>query len=296
MSHELRTPLNGVIGTIDPQCDRGDSPRTDHPSLAFRPFQGQSLRVLICEDAPVNQMFAKEVCRRAGIDCVIGDNGKVGVETLAQDSEFDVIFMDCHMPVMDGFEASRRIRQMTEQGLLPHIPIVALTANALADVREKCIEAGMDDYLAKPFEIDQFLNKIHTNTPASINLDYSAMEQPEISDPVFNIEKLLEQIGDRSFALDLARQFADSFSDYQDDLEKSVSLQDSEQAFQVAHRIKGVAGMVHANRIKGVAKKIESTVRDGQLELLQTQVEEILQEFESFENAYREECATADCP
>ena len=165
----------------------------------------------MCEDVPVNQMIAQEICRRAGIECVVSDNGQAGIEVLKVDGQFDAILMDCHMPVMDGFEATQKIREMTAQGILSRIPIIALTANALSGDREKCLDAGMDDYLAKPFEIDQFLEKIlaHVPTASPERLPNSARTQS--TDFIFDIEKLMTQVRDRSLALELGRKFSANF-------------------------------------------------------------------------------------
>ena len=251
-------------------------------------LQNRSLRVLICEDNAVNQMFAKEICRRAGIKVVICENGQVGIETLKLDTRFDAILMDCHMPVMDGFEASRKIREMTELGMIPKIPVIALTANAFAGDRERCLKAGMDDYLTKPFEIEGFLDKIHVNIvePADGN---PADTDGQNRDAIFNLEKLLGQIDDKVFVLSIAEQFAASLPGYEAALQACLEKQDSQLTYDVSHRLKGTAATVSADRISNLAAEIESAARDGQLDQLQAQVSKILQEFESFTNVVGEE-------
>ena len=253
-------------------------------------LQNRSLRVLICEDNAVNQMFAKEICRRAGIKVVICENGQVGIETLKLDTRFDAILMDCHMPVMDGFEASRKIREMTELGMIPKIPVIALTANAFAGDRERCLKAGMDDYLTKPFEIEGFLDKIHVNIvePADGN---PADTDGQNRDAIFNLEKLLGQIDDKVFVLSIAEQFAASLPGYEAALQACLEKQDSQLTYDVSHRLKGTAATVSADRISNLAAEIESAARDGQLDQLQAQVSKILQEFESFTNVVGEEVA-----
>ncbi|OAN11530.1 hybrid sensor histidine kinase/response regulator [Photobacterium jeanii] len=104
-------------------------------------------RVLVVEDTVVNQKVAKMMLEKMGVEVTIAANGLIGVEMFDQQT-FDLILMDCQMPVMDGFEATRNIRQHEEAG--KHIPIIALTANVVKEEKEKCFEAGMDDFLAKP--------------------------------------------------------------------------------------------------------------------------------------------------
>ncbi len=252
------------------------------------------LRVLICEDIPVNQMFAREICKQAGIECVICENGEIAIETLKRDSEFDTIFMDCHMPLMDGFETSRQIRKMTEQGVIRKIPVIALTANALSDDREKCFDCGMDDYLAKPFEIDQFLEKIHSNAKANSSNSHAVIEQQKSFETVFHIEDLVRQIGDRTFVLEIAKQFIDSFPKYSKTLNESLRANDTQETFQIAHRIRGSAGTVRADRIGDAACKLELSARDEQLEQIQLLVGEILHEFEEFKSVYRKEAKASE--
>ena len=109
------------------------------------------LRVLVIEDNAVNQEVALGMLAKIGFDADVADNGQVGIDTLAKE-HFDLVLMDCQMPVLDGYEATKalRSREATNDG--PRIPIIALTANAMIGDADKCLAAGMDDYLPKPFE------------------------------------------------------------------------------------------------------------------------------------------------
>ncbi|MHA3737486.1 response regulator [Pseudomonas sp. Eth.TT006] len=108
-------------------------------------------KVLLVEDNPVNQLVAKGMLGKLGCDVVVAAHGAEALDQLEHD-EFDLVLMDCNMPVMDGYEASRQIRQ---SGRWPQLPIVALTANAMSEERERCRAAGMSDYLAKPFRREE---------------------------------------------------------------------------------------------------------------------------------------------
>ncbi|WP_448681878.1 ATP-binding protein [Pseudomonas nicosulfuronedens] len=110
-----------------------------------------SARVLLVEDNPVNQLVARGLLQKLGCQVGIATNGEEALKQL-DSSEFDLVLMDCNMPVMDGYRATRVIR---ESGRWPDLPVVALTANALPEERERCRAAGMDDYLAKPFHRDE---------------------------------------------------------------------------------------------------------------------------------------------
>ena len=118
-------------------------------SAKTQPAKNRKLRVLLAEDNKINAVLATTVIKRAGHDVDIADNGLEAVKAM-NSAAYDVVLMDMHMPQMDGLEAARRIRQLDSDAR--RVPIVALTAGAMAADREKCIAAGMDDFLAKPFE------------------------------------------------------------------------------------------------------------------------------------------------
>ncbi len=124
--------------------DVGDTPLEAAPSL-------RRARVLLVEDNPVNQLVAKGMLGKLGCEVVVAAHGAEALDQL-EFHDFDMVLMDCNMPVMDGYEASRQIRQ---SGRWPQLPIVALTANAMSEERERCRAAGMSDYLAKPFRREE---------------------------------------------------------------------------------------------------------------------------------------------
>ncbi|MFN7937345.1 MAG: ATP-binding protein [Bryobacteraceae bacterium] len=111
----------------------------------------EAVRVLVAEDNAVNQLLVGRFLERLGCSARIVGNGQEALEALGAES-FDVVFMDCHMPGMDGYEATRVLREMGE----PRVPVVAMTASVLAEDREACFAAGMDDFLAKPFSLEDF--------------------------------------------------------------------------------------------------------------------------------------------
>ncbi|MGY8831982.1 MAG: response regulator, partial [Pseudomonadales bacterium] len=115
------------------------------------PQRSRRARVLLVEDNPVNQLVAKGMLGKLGCEVLLANHGGEAL-TLLETQTVDLILMDCNMPVMDGYETTRQIRQKSE---FAELPIIALTANALSDERERCRAAGMDDYLAKPFRKDE---------------------------------------------------------------------------------------------------------------------------------------------
>jgi PAS domain S-box-containing protein len=118
------------------------------------------IRVLMAEDNRINAEFAKEMLKKLKCDVITVRNGKEAHETLQKDRKFDLIFMDCQMPIMDGFEATKHVREFEKVSDYEHIPIIALTANAMKGDRERCLESGMDDYLSKPVRQKDFAGMI----------------------------------------------------------------------------------------------------------------------------------------
>ncbi len=119
---------------------------------------GRPLRVLVIDDNPVNRLVATKLLQNLGCEVVQAENGALGVEKWSSEN-LDVVLMDCQMPVMDGYEATRTIRQREQLGRR-HTPIVAVTANAQETDRDTCLAAGMDDYLAKPFKAEDLVSRI----------------------------------------------------------------------------------------------------------------------------------------
>jgi two-component system sensor histidine kinase/response regulator len=123
------------------------------------------LRVLVVEDGPVNQRLATYQLKKLGCDVEIACDGQLGVDAW-QKNQHDVILMDCHMPNLDGYEATRAIRRLEKEKSLRHTPIIAMTASAMPGDREICIKAGMDDYVSKPVDLVELRSVLHRATPS----------------------------------------------------------------------------------------------------------------------------------
>ena len=138
----------------------------DHDNAHFRREQPRvhRARILLVEDNPVNQLVAKGMLGKLGCEVVISSHGGEALEALARDT-FDLVLMDCNMPVMDGYEATRLIRQNSDWR---NLPIIALTANAMPEERERCKTAGMSDYLAKPFHREELSSLLDQWIPAAL--------------------------------------------------------------------------------------------------------------------------------
>ena len=106
------------------------------------------------EDNVTNQIVAKGLLSLYGVDVEVAENGQEAIE-MAKSTQFDLILMDCQMPILDGYEATKRIRQLMDAKTPADVPIIALSANAMKGEEEKCFDSGMDDYVAKPISQDK---------------------------------------------------------------------------------------------------------------------------------------------
>ena len=165
---KLREAVMGLLATHPTQAGREtDSPAVAQPTTPSTPvepgqaaigtaFDGKALKVLLAEDNEINQEVAREFLRNMGAECRVVNNGKLALAALESD-RFDLVLMDCQMPEMDGYEATRQIRQQEAQGRCfslrgRRLPIVALTAHAIKGDRERCLAAGMDNCVTKPID------------------------------------------------------------------------------------------------------------------------------------------------
>jgi signal transduction histidine kinase/CheY-like chemotaxis protein len=161
--HQLARPLarNALYQTLR-RILQGHEPEHPLANPHTSPEEGRA-RILLVEDNPVNQLVAKGMLAKLGCQVQLATQGAEALAWLEHE-DFDLVLMDCNMPVMDGYEASRRIRQ---SGRWPDLPIVALTANAMPEERERCRAAGMNDYLAKPFRREELLALVEHWVPIS---------------------------------------------------------------------------------------------------------------------------------
>lgn len=162
-SFNMEFPVSTVIVSVK---EKSSALQQSQQTIAQAEGLGSNLRILIAEDNPVNVMLMKKLFSKWKIVPTIAENGERAVEIM-QYGNFDVVLMDLQMPVMSGFDASMEIRKMTDPAKA-NVPIIALTASALFDIRDQVINAGMNDYVAKPFKPDELMEKIQ-NLVASVN-------------------------------------------------------------------------------------------------------------------------------
>jgi signal transduction histidine kinase/DNA-binding response OmpR family regulator len=249
------------------------------PSAAA-PERQIEARILLVEDNVVNQQVAAAMLEGIGCEVEIANNGELAVSALEQAS-FDLILMDCQMPVMDGYEATAEIRRR-EAASEPsrRIPIVALTANAVDGDREKCLEADMDDYVSKPFKQARLREVLghwlggaeDVEAPAAPDAQAEAQTEPtgesSPEDSVIDwsvIESLreLEVTGRPHLVSDVIRVYLSSSCDLMEDLQEAVDAEDAPAIRQGAHTLKSSSRNLGAGSLAAMCEQMEGMGRES---------------------------------
>ena len=239
-------------------------------------------RILVVEDNPVNQDVAIGILENLGCQVATASNGMVAVRRMVQE-KFDLVLMDCEMPEMDGFGATRCIREREAHeaesgGAATRTPIVALTAHALADIRRKCLDAGMDDFLTKPFDeaqigealrrwIGQLARPAAGMEPARQEA-LSAPSQAIDHEVLANISAFQGPNGEILFRRVVSR-FAGTAPGLAASLTEQLSAGNADQLWRIAHSLKSSAAALGANRLAERAGEIEHVAREQGLEAVQ---------------------------
>ncbi len=241
----------------------------------------RQVRILVAEDNPMNQKLALALLTRAGYPAEAMDNGRMVIEALKK-NPCDLIFMDVQMPEMDGFEATRIIREMEGEG--KHTPIVAMTAHAMKGDRERCLKAGMDDYISKPIEPKEMFSAIEKwikpteKKEGTLPVNKSKKGDPTNDIPL-EMENTLKRFdGDKEFFNELMLEFLDTVPNQLQILNEAVKQGDAKLIERVAHGIKGAAGNLGAKNLADSALKLELLGRTGNLENAEKLIVELMDE------------------
>ena len=240
-------------------------------TLFRRTFAINGAGVLLVEDNPVNQQVAREFLEKAGMRVDVAANGCEAIEKVER-NHYDLVLMDLQMPLMDGFEATRRIRGM-EEGR--DLPIIAMTAAAMKQDRLATREAGMDGHVAKPVDPEELIGVLTTwIKPVQCAGEASEFPPPPAAPPPlaphpaelpgFEISALLARIaGGADAAVRICRSFADQFSQFIPDLDRSLVTGDREGAARLVHGLKGASGNIGATKLHQSARALEEELSAG---------------------------------
>lgn len=247
-------------------------PRTGVMHATSRLGRLPGTRVLLVEDNPVNQQLARELLEMEGVQIFIADNGRIALNRLQEMgmTYFDAILLDLQMPEMDGYETARRIRLLPDNASLP---VIAMTAHAMSEERERCLALGMQDHLAKPIDPELLVSKLMRWIGAD-NLARAALRATPIekvkpqatmieSIPGIDMQAALQRCGGNAALMqDLLRMFQSHYGDAGERMSELCAAGRVKDAFHLAHTIKGAAANMAMTDLVKAATALEHTLRE----------------------------------
>ncbi|WP_027855982.1 PAS domain-containing protein [Marinobacterium jannaschii] len=308
----IELPLTPIPAT----AAEGSDPRlpTDSamPSDQFVRFNA---RILIVEDNKVNQMVAQRLLQRLGVVAGLAENGAEAIDILSQ-QHYDLVLMDCQMPVMDGYEATGRIRSEGSPVLNPAVPVIALTANAMRGDRERCLDAGMDDYISKPVDPEKLQRVLlrwiskHALPPESPDSPLpengttpdtpdqrQAPDSTEVSNdlPIYNFTAVCDGLThDMTLIGNLTAIFIDDMQSQLEQLHDLVTREDCPAIAIQAHKIKGSAATMHGMALSDVARTIEQHAKQQRPQQIAGLMPVLERAFTQLQTAMNEALETAE--
>ncbi|MCP4700791.1 MAG: response regulator [Gammaproteobacteria bacterium] len=236
----------------------------------------QGAHILLAEDNLMNQQLATEILQQAGLRVTVAGNGKetlaklAELAGLAENGAFDAVLMDIQMPVMDGYEATRLIR---DDPRYEKLPVIAMTANALKGDKEKCLAAGMNDYVAKPIDIERLFAvlgkwiKPGKRSPAQPRAKIEEALESGLPDKLagINISAGLTRLGgNKRLFKKLLINFCQDNADAVRTISEALDKEEQAPALRLAHTLKGLAANLSMQSLSGAAKSLETAVRQGE--------------------------------
>ena len=266
---DLLSAIQIALGRPRPQSDGESAKSTEDPALTMVP-----LDILVAEDTPFNQKFITRLLTKWGHRPVVVGNGLLALDRITK-QDFDVVLMDVQMPEMDGLSATRAIRDY-ETGGGQHIPIIAMTAHAMKEDRERCIQAGMDDYVSKPVSPEKLLQSLQTLLPHKLTAGPVASE-PDAEKPMdapaasetnehFTPSVVLEAFdNDWEFLTSSIDLFISEYPAMLQGIQQAVETGNDKDLERSAHALKGMLGNFRARNAAKTALNLEHMAREGDL-------------------------------
>ncbi|OGM08118.1 MAG: hypothetical protein A2008_00715 [Candidatus Wallbacteria bacterium GWC2_49_35] len=257
---DVTDKINGIQAVCGP-LSAASSPAVGKAAFKIDKC-AQSYDILVAEDNIISYILIEELLKKMGHRPQKAEDGLRAVE-MFEAGRYDIIFMDIQMPVLDGYEAARRIRKI-DSG----VPIVAITANATKGDYEKCMEAGMNDYLCKPIDIEKFGKIISRNVKAfATKNSAAAAPEPEAFPAVFDRQRFVRNtFSDDKLARDIIKVLFEDLQNYLALIKTAAACNDSQTVYKSAHRLKGSAINVCADRLKQALLNLETAGREERLD------------------------------
>lgn len=262
----LLEAIGMVLGKV-PQADTRASERCEQNASEIASLRGA--RQLLVEDNELNRELASELLQGAGIELRQAFDGQQALELLDQDADFDGVLMDCQMPVMDGYTATRRIRQ---QPRFAKLPVIAMTANAMASDRERALASGMNDHISKPLNVAGMFATLakwirpragRQSLATGVGTPEAAGQLPGSLEGIDLAAGLATCMGKRELYLRLLRKFHATQSSFGEQFESALVGDDPTAATRLAHSLRGTAGNIGAGKVAQVAAALEQACLSG---------------------------------
>ncbi|BBO76084.1 hybrid sensor histidine kinase/response regulator [Desulfosarcina widdelii] len=282
---DLNVALHQAIHGACAEPLKSDLPADGDPAATKR-----SGRILVTDDYPTNQQVALMHLTAAGFDVDLADNGQEAVDAVAEKA-YDLVLMDIQMPVLNGFDATSKIREIeAASGRNSRTPIIALTASALKGDEEKCLAAGMDGYLAKPIRRRQLIQAVDRwiGLQKSLEAPPIPQEPEKIAESstgdgtIMDIATALEEFEDAETIRMIARQLIENADGQLDRIQASIENEDREAIRKEAHAIKGGAATMEAPALTEAAFSLEQLSTDGPMEELKVGFDQLKSQFYRF--------------
>jgi CheY-like chemotaxis protein len=284
-----------AFGDAVPEISRA-AQRQDLEAETLKNIQGAQL--LLVEDNEINQQVAKEILEGAGLNITLANNGQEAVDAV-KENKYDAVLMDVQMPVMDGYTATGEIRKDER---FKDLPIIAMTAHAMAGDEDKSLQAGMNGHVTKPIEPDQLFSTLQKwikpgGKRARVEQSEAPSEQPEPDKVLLTEDELPESLpgfdladglkrlqGNKKLYRKLLLNFAADYNTVASDIHEALDAEDFDQAHSLVHNLKGLAGNLSATDLQAAAGNMEKLVKDvdkkvppfGQLNLRLSELENTL--------------------
>ena len=285
-SSELLKTVSTLLGRDYVESSLSVPQRKEMPSK-----HQQSLKILVAEDTPFNQKFIKRLLDRWGHRASVVENGRQVIDKLSEEN-YDMILMDVQMPIMDGYEATRAIRLAEKDNSeRDHIPIVAMTAHAIKGDKERCFEAGMDEYLSKPISsgklFDIIQNIISLNPALHLQGGKTTIvDEDRTNLPTFD-KKMIEEAFDRDweFFREVVELFIDDYPQMVENLKFVITSGDAPALSRYAHSIKGMVRLFKADQPTLIAENLEMKGKAGDLVGVSEMVDRLAESLDHLKNS-----------
>jgi two-component system sensor histidine kinase/response regulator len=282
--------FEAIVGAMSGDFLKGETDASiarSHDPLAAGLPSVRGARVLLAEDNPINQQIAQEILEQAGVLVTVADNGRSAIEKLHA-GNFDLVLMDVQMPEMDGYQATTEMRGDPR---FKDFPIIAMTAHAMSGDRDKCLAAGMSDYLTKPIDPAQLILSIarclsqEPTTPRALEVRPGELPRNAQSAPADELPDALEGVnvgeglrrlgGNRKLYLRLLRDFATAQAKLPEQIRDAVDARDFDAAIRHVHSLKGAAANLAIAQVATCAGALETVLNDHHLLLFQPKFAEL---------------------